>query len=329
MAQGTQGTSTIARQSPFNFTRGERYRVIVRTLPYVYSQAIRKSFRTSQVARSSTAKLVNPEFDRVVHDIYCSMFVRGYRQVTGHSVDRATGLAIVLFTVFIYTFDDEFEKRIESAADTSAEAIINAPEVAAFWQAMGSYLSATGRSDEVREHIMQSFFAVGFDDYRENLGSVRSEGNFNDTKQLVEFDSGGALDTVYHIIRLYNRHPFSQECATEFYNLGMAGKFLDDLSDYTHDVRSGSPNLLHALVGETPSERAAAAAALAAGQTITLQWWQAHGAVTLARYLDMTYGYYNQVKAPALRLPLDCFLVLLGTRKFWTISTVRASRQHT
>jgi hypothetical protein len=323
----TQGASTTARQTPFNFTRGERYRVIVRTLPYVYSQAIRKSFRASAAARSSTAELVNPEFNRVVHDIYCSMFARGYRQATGYSVDQATGLVIVLFTIFMYAFDDEFEKRIESAADTSAEAIIKAPEVTAIWNAIGSYLSATGRGDEVREHIMQSFFADGFDDYRENVASVRSKENFNDTRQLVEFDSGRVLDTVYHIIRLYNGHPLSRECATEFYNLGMAGKFLDDLSDYAHDVQSGSPNLLHALVGETPTERAVAVSALAAGQPITLPWWQAHGPVTLARYLDMTYGYYDQVKAPALRLPLDIFLVLLGTRKFWTISTVRASRQ--
>jgi hypothetical protein len=322
------GAAMPARPTPFNFTRAERYRVLVRALPYIYSQAIRKSFRVSQAARSSTAELANPEFDRVVHDIYCSMFVRGYRQVTGYSPDLGTGLAIVLFTVFIYTFDDEFEKRMESAADTSVESIIAAPEVAAVWQALGSYLAATGRNDAVRQHILRSF-ADGFDDYRKNVAGGRSESGFKHIKQLVEFDSGGALDTVYHIIRLYNGHPFNQECATEFFNLGMAGKFLDDLSDYTHDVQSGSPNLLHALVGETPAERDAAASALADGQTVTLPWWQAHGAVTLARYLDMTREYYNQVKAPALLLPLDIFLMLLGTRKFWKISTVRASRKST
>ena len=72
---------------------------------------------------------------------------------------------------------------------------------------------------------------------------------------------------------------------------------------------------------------ATARSALEASESVTLHWWRQHCPVTFERYLKCTSQYYELVQAPALRLPLDIYLMLLGTQKFWTISTVRASRQ--
>ncbi len=269
----------IARR--LRFSRTTRYRTIARTLPYIYRQAIRKSFRSSASARSSTAELEQPEFARSVHDLYCAMFLRGYRQSTGYPVDRSTGLLAVLYVVFIYLFDDEFEVRRRLGESTDAESIIAA-----------------------------------------------SSGNdFNATCKVVEFDSGTILGTMYNLIRIFNRHSYHEQCAEEFRNLGMAGKFLDDVADYADDVEHLNPNLLDALAAERPADFALARSALAAGVPITLPWWRANCPVTFENYFRRTFDYYHQVNAPALRLPLDIYLMLLGTRRFWTVSTVRASRR--
>jgi len=227
----------------------------------------------------------------------------------------------------MYVFDDEFEERCRRDAVTDAEAIIESPGVAEIWDTMGAYLRAMGRSEEIRQYIMTDFFAAGLDGYRRAIRDAETSRDFFATKRLVEFDSAKVLGTAYNLIRLFNGHSFHQSCADEFRNLGMAGKFLDDMADYADDVQSGNPNLLDALAAEQPAEFAAARSALAVGEPITMQWWRNHCPTTFERYFLWTFRYYDRVKAPALRLPLDVLLMLLGTRKFWTVSTVRASRR--
>lgn len=310
------------------FSRFERYRTIFRTLPYIYSQAVRRSFRSIPQAQASTAGLDHPEFRRIVHDLYCDMFLRGYGQSTGYSTDRSTGLVVVLFAVFMYVFDDEFEERRRRGHATELEAIMESSGVAKIWDALGVYLKTMERDDAIRQYIVEDFFSTGFDDYRNNVRHAQTTADFDATKRLVEFDSATVLVTVYHLIRLFNGHPFHNSCAEEFRNLGMAGKFLDDMADYADDVQSRNPNLLHAIAAENPREFANARSALATGDPVTMQWWREHCPLTFDRYFVCTSRYYHEVKAPALRLPLDIYLMLLATRKFWTVSTVRASRSN-
>lgn len=326
MTQNTAAAmADIARR--LRFSRTTRYRTIARTLPYVYRHAIRKSFRKSGSARSSTIELYQPEFARFVHDLYCAMFLRGYRQSTGYPVDRSTGLLAVLYVVFIYLFDDEFEVRRRRGESTDAETIIAADGVHQVWDVIGGYLRATGRDDEIRWYIKEVLTSADFDSYKQNTQEALARNGFDATRRVVEFDSGTILGTMYNLIRIFNKHSHHEQCADEFKNLGMAGKFLDDMADYADDVEHMNPNLLDALAAERPSDFALARSALAAGEPITLRWWQANCPVTFADYFRRTFDYYYRVSAPALRLPLDIYLMLLGTRRFWTVSTVRASRR--
>jgi len=309
------------------FSRTDRYRTIWRTLPYIVDHGLRKRFRATPPARSSTASLTHPEFNRVVHDVYCAMFLRGYREATGYRVDRTTGLAVVLFAVFMYVFDDEFEHRRRSGIDTGISEILQSTGVAAIWQAMGDYLHATGRDDTIRDYILNEFLARGFDRYRSDIQDVEAGGGLRSTLQVVEFDSGEVLRTVHHLIRLFNDHPDDNACAEQFHNLGLAGKYLDDMADYTEDVTSGSPNLLDAHAAESPADLRAARSAVAAGERLTIGWWRERCPVTYLRYLDQTFAYYEQVTASRLRLPLDIYLALMHTERFWTVSTVRTSQR--
>jgi hypothetical protein len=309
------------------FSRADRYRTIWRTLPYIVDQGFRKRFRSTAPARSATATLTHPEFRRVVHDVYCAMFLRGYAEATGLQVDRRTGLLVVLFAVLMYVFDDEFEVRRRAGAATDVQEILHSAEVAPIWGAMGAYLRCTGHDDRIRDHIIEDFFGRGFDQYQSDICDVEAGGGLAATRRVVEFDSGAVLLTAHHLIRMFNRHPHNSGCAEQFRNLGLAGKYLDDLADYTDDVTSGSPNLLDAHAAQRPSDLAAARAAVAAGEPVTREWWQQHCPVTYQRYLDETFGYYKRVTTPRLRLPLDIYLTLLHTRRFWSVSTVRASRR--
>lgn len=309
------------------FPRWDRYVTFGRALPYVWQHGIRKRFRTAPAVHLSTVTLADPEFRRVVHDIYSAMFLRGYRQITGYPVNRATGLVMVLFAVFVYAFDDEFERRRARGDSTEAAEIIAARPVDEVWQALGAYLRATEHDDAVRRYIRYEFLGPGFDRYRADVDAVAGGAGLAATERVVEFDSGEALRTAYQLIRLFNRHPYDDLCAEQFRQLGLAGKYLDDMADYTADVTTGSPNLLDAVAELCPDEHATAKSAVAAGQTVTAQWWRDECPQTYRRYVQQTTVHYDHVRAPTLRLPLDIYAALMRTRRFWTVSTVRASRR--
>ncbi|MGW5151864.1 hypothetical protein [Rhodococcus koreensis] len=305
------------------FSRWDRYRVIAAALPYIADHAFRKPFRTNPQARSSTTELDHPEFQRVVHDVYCAMFLRGYRESTGYRVDRATGLAAVLFAVFMYVFDDEFERRRRRGEATEVTAIIDSPSVAVIWKALNIYLNATGRDGAITRYIKEDFLGGGFDAYRRDIADAEASGGLAAIMRVVAYDSGEVLHTAYQVIRLFNGHPYHERCAQEFRNLGLAGKFLDDMADYAEDIGSGNPNLLDGFAAEQPDDLARARAALAADEPVTMHWWRERCPVTYERYLRHTGRHYDLVVAPRLRLPLDIYLMLLHSRRFWTVSTVR------
>jgi hypothetical protein len=297
-------------------TRGFRYRTAWGLLPYALRHLIIKPFRSTPEAELLGARLKNPEYRRAAHDMYCEMFLDGYRETTSLRVSRATGLAVVLFMILIFTFDQEFERSRRLGKPPDYQAILNSPGVAEVWGALAQYLQAFGRDDEVLEHL-RSTFATNYDDYRRCVSDATSQVGFEATVRLVEHDSGRTLQTVYNIIRLFNGHQTHPQCESEFFALGMAGKFIDDLRDMVDDVAAGDPNLLHSLTYENQDERAVLEAALRSRDPITLGWWSRHCPSSLGSYFDHTFHYYDQVTSATLRLPLDICLALLHSRRYW------------
>jgi hypothetical protein len=306
--------------------RRHRYRSLLLTAPYIYRHGLRRRFRQPPEAGAALSGADHPELSRVVHDVYCDMFLRGYTQAVGMPTDRLTGLAVALFAAFMYVFDDEFEARLdEPGAATDVHSVMTGAGVAQVWGALERYCSAVGRWEPVRDQILDRFLLSVFDGYREKVAELRAGGGGLDTaRAAVEIDSGMTLRTAYHIIRVFNGHPVDRACEEQFRLLGVGGKFMDDLSDFRADVAAGGPNLLWCFLREDHRERDVAVAALDAAEPLTPHWWNQNCPRTYGRYWGEIVRYYRLVTVPGLRLPLDIFLALLGTRRFWRVSTVRA-----
>lgn len=248
--------------------------------------------------------------------MYCEMFLDGYRQVTSYSVSSETGLVLVLFMVFIFTFDQEFERARRLGDPPGYQAVIDMPRVAEIWNALADYLRAFGRDEEVLGHL-RSTFAEHYDDYRCYVAEASGRAEFVPTLRLVERDSGMTLQTVYEIIRIFNGHRPHPGCARQFFGLGMAGKFLDDMRDMVDDVGAGDPNLLYSIAAENHREQEVLEAAMREGESIDLWWWAENCPSTLESFCAHTFRYYDQVRATKLRLSLDICLCLLYSRRYW------------
>lgn len=309
-------------------SRKLRYRTTISALPFIYGHAFRRRFRATPRARTVLADVDHPELKRVVHDVYCAMFVRGYEARTGRATDPMTGLAVVLFTVFMYVFDDEFEARQrEPGVVLDVHAIMTGTGVAEVWDALARYCEASGCWEPVRRQILDGFLLPGFDRYRALLAGAGDDVDVATGMSIIEYDSGMSLRTAYQVIRLFNDHPETPACEEQFRLLGVCGKLMDDLSDYRADAVDGTPNALRAFLNEEPGERAVANAALQSDTLLTPLWWQENCPRTYGRYSARILSLYQRVEVPHLRLPLDLFLALLGTDRFWRTSTVRVAKR--
>src|SRR5205085_3445053 len=106
---------------------------------------LQRPYRSSAQAASIACRLHSPEYRRAAHDIYCAMFIHGYSSVTGYPVDPGTGLALVLFVVFIYAFDEQFERSRRAGAMPDYQTIFDTPQVAEIWTALAAYLRNYGK----------------------------------------------------------------------------------------------------------------------------------------------------------------------------------------
>ena len=195
------------------------------------------------------------------------------------------------------------------------------------WEVMERYCSAVGCWEAVRNQILNQFLLSTFDEYLEKIAQLRTgRGGVDAALAAAEIDSGMTLRTAYHVIRLLNGHPLNETCEEQFRLLGMCGKFMDDLSDFRADVAAGGPNLMWSYVQEDEHERDVTAAALLAPEPLTPHWWKHNCQRTYRRYGEEIIQRYRRVTVPGLRLPLDIFVALLSTRRFWRISTVRIPR---
>lgn len=298
------------------FSYARRVRIAARLLPFVMWHFLGRPYRLSRSAKQATRHLNDPESRRLAHDIYCTMLLRGYRRLTGYPVNGATGLVAVLFAIFIYTFDQQFERQRRNGTLSGYEAIIYSPPVSAIWTALAGYLRAYGRDEAVLEHVC-STFAAYYDSYCAQVGQAVTYPDYRVAVKLVEHDSGLAMQTMYHVIRLFNDHPFHSECARQFFALGMAGKYIDDIADVADDCAAGNPNLMHALVSGNKGEERIVGSAIEAGERLTLSWWSRHCPVSFNAYLRDAFRYYDQISDRILCLPVDVYILILHSSRFW------------
>src|SRR5258708_5214980 len=162
-----------------------RFKTASRLLPYVVRHMSVRPLRSAPQARLVSAEFDNWQYRRIAHDIYCEMFIQGYQQITALPVSADTGLALVLFVVFIFTFDQEFERRCLKGITIDYPVILDTSQVAEAWSALARYLDAFGRADPILEHISRTF-AENYAEYCWWLDEAKRTLSIESTVKLVE-----------------------------------------------------------------------------------------------------------------------------------------------
>ncbi|MEU4587784.1 class 1 isoprenoid biosynthesis enzyme [Kitasatospora aureofaciens] len=296
------------------FSRRPRIATVGRALPHALHQWIFRPYRRTDTARRIRDQVTLTEYRTSLrHDITSSLFFSGYEDVTSRKVPTECGLSIVLFNVLIHTFDDALDSNQSRVDVPSFHEILQMPLVAEAWRAFTIALTDTPRSNEILRYI-ESVFEDNFDRYRDLIRNARNSRDFSTACEIVHYDSGTVLLMIYHIMRMFCGHPLSNQCAKEFYMMGMAGKYCDDIADLREDFGTNSPNLFLALASENPKELSELQGRLEQQQEVNCFWLSRNCPLTYGAYFNYATEHYNLIESPKLRLAVDAHLLLILSR---------------
>jgi hypothetical protein len=206
------------------------------------------------------------------------------------------------------SIDDSFEKRLQAGASLDLKEVMAEPPVREKVDLLQAYLNLFGRRDGIMEHL-DAVYAKHYQAYALCLGQARNEWHFDEVLASAEFDSGILLRTMLEISALFNGHGLANGTLEDFYGLGMAGKFADDMIDLVRDIKVGVPNLVYALVQQNTSELSALEAGIQSHARLNSAWWQLHCPASYAQFFEHVSFYASRIVAPHLRLACDLSLI--------------------
>ncbi|WP_270886570.1 hypothetical protein [Pedococcus sp. 5OH_020] len=297
-------------------SRSFRYRAYLKTAPFAYRHKVVKAFRRSSIADRLWRECTAEEIRTCTHDIYCDMMIRAYTGFTGLTVSPATGFAMTLFMIYIFTFDQEFERLRHRPESAEFEAVRGHRAVSDVWDGFVSYCQCLPNGAAVVA-LVEDRFRRYYQEFRRREEAASQLLDLPSTAALVDFDSGMVFETLHDILAIANQHEPTVSCRAQFRSVGLAGKFLDDLRDVGEDLRAGVPNLYHAATECHPLERQRLTAAASENPRLSLAWLESHCPRSHDEYVKLTLEHYSSLETPAFRLPLDLNWALVGSRRYW------------
>jgi len=241
-------------------------------------------------------------------DAMIHIMMRGYAELTGRPLGLSTGQLLLFLGRIAKSVDEIFEKRLHDDASLDLTDVMADPSVREQIDVLQAYLDLSGRRPVVMERL-QALYATHYPAYAQRLSRKEHEWQFAEVLDSAHFDSGTMVRAMLETVALFNGHPPADGGLEEFYEVGMIGKFADDMIDLERDIRLGAPNLVYALVQQHPFELHALEAGIQSHDRRNSAWWQRSCPITYAEIFEMISRYSSRVNAPHLKLACDLCLV--------------------
>jgi hypothetical protein len=205
--------------------------------------------------------------------------------------------------------DDEFERRIgrESVAfDDLASATIVHRAI----EDMRAHLNRTccpARCDAIRQLLRRTVDT----EYRRYTAAVerrKTTASVDDLLDDAAVDSGAVMRQLAQIIGLFQGDTAPQDALDDFYALGIACKFADDLRDWRRDSDTGASNLLLAILARHPYEEQRLALAQELRLRMDENRWDQLCTETFREFAALYTTHYSRIRSHTLRGAADLMM---------------------
>jgi len=243
-----------------------------------------------------------------LYDSMLNILLEGYVEIMGEKVIPSTGQMLSLLFEMTLSLDEYLDKHRKTNDSLNIKTILEKPSIKEQRDMFHSYLRLYGRDESISSYL-KDMFAAHYDHYIRLIRMDVGQESFEKTLEIAQMDNGRGYSSAGEIVRLFNLHQPNQNMLSQFYLLGMVGKFAEDIVDLACDIQKGHLNLFRSLVKQNPDEKENLFRQVEYQPRIDLDWLNKNCHRTFVEYFSLMEYYYNQITFPKLRLVGDLLIV--------------------
>lgn len=277
-------------------------------LPYYLRHLVAQPYRAAGIR----AGLREPgrRHHIAMYDAVIEIMLRGYAELAGCELRRETGQVVVKLMHLGFAFDDELELRKVDGQPLGFDDVFGGSGVREPLAAWREYMQNFDTYPAIREFLFSYVISL--------YNSQREAPATFDELIAADWDSGGLLVAMAHVVGRFHSAPPSQAIIGQFSSLGVAAKLADDMVDLRSDLAGKRPNLLKALAAEE-AELERVTTALAEGRRLSARWWRKNCPNSYAR-LSLAYERHH--------VALTSRSLRLANALMWTPALIGHSSVH-
>jgi hypothetical protein len=238
-------------------------------------------------------------------DAWVGQLLSAYPEVAGYSVKKGSGQLAIHYIRIAAALNREYEHRLATGKSLRLEQLLKDQIVASRLAEWERFTARYTRDRAVVRFMSGDDVIADYDNYVSV--TTRTDFSINPALQIesIKLDSGGYLTRLARLIDRFNQRHANPGAPAEFFQLGMAAKFADELADLATDQAEGRYNLLLALLSQHPDESADVMVRLVNGLPIPISWWLEFAPQTFAEFSSLFDGYYSSLRSQQLRRICD------------------------
>lgn len=283
---------------------GGRARTALRLLPAYGRHLLFHPYRTGLPSARE-----GPGWEIAAYDLFLNLLLSGFAEINGRPVRRGTAQLLILLNRIAFLMDDEFEHRVgrdsvrfdDLAVTTDVERAI---------ADMRAYISATcdpARRDLIRQTLRRTVDT----EYRRYATSIENRQAAPSVEDLLDdasVDCGVVMRQLAEIIGLFQGAAAPKAALDDFYALGLACRFADDLRDWPHDTETGTGNVLLSVLARYPNEARRLSHARKSGTRMNEKQWCRMCPEGFAAFTRLYEQHYTRIRSKTLRIAADLMM---------------------
>jgi hypothetical protein len=264
-------------------------------------------FRPYRTGLPSTAG--GRRLEIAAYDLFIGLLLSGFAEITGRPARRGTAQLLILVNRIAFRMDDEFERRVGNQS-VHFDDLAATTDVERSLADMRAYLATTcdpPRRDLIRLALRKAV-DTEYQRYATSIENRRATPSVDDLLEDAAVDCGAMMRQLAVIIGLFQGVTVPEAALDDFYSLGLACRFADDLRDWQHDSETGAGNIVISILARYPNETRRLRHALAAGIQINEKRWNRLCPQGFAEFTCLYEEHYTLIRSKALRIAADLMM---------------------
>jgi hypothetical protein len=245
-----------------------------------------------------------------------NILLEGYSEIMREKINPSTGQLLYFLFELTISLDEYLDKHRKTNDSLNIKNVLEDPEIKEQINIFRNFIRLFNREESITSYLKE-MFSVHYEHYVRLIKTDLNQLSFKNTLEISKIDGGWSLSSAMEIVRLFNMHQPNQKMLNEFYLLGTAGKFAEDIVDLACDIQKGHLNLFLSLIKQHPIEETNLLRRIESRDRTDFEWLNKNCHKTFIEYLSLMETYYSQITSPKIRFVCDLSIIPAFLGRDW------------